>query len=47
MFFPKLSFMEDGGNEKLISLKVVASLKKALWIMSNIFKLGRKGLERV
>lgn len=47
VFFSQLSFMEDGFNEKLISVKVVSSLKKALWIMSNIFKLGRKGLERV
>jgi hypothetical protein len=46
-FFSQLSFIEDGFNEKLISVKVVSSLKKALWIMSNIYKLGRKGLERV
>ncbi|KAG6757277.1 hypothetical protein POTOM_037584 [Populus tomentosa] len=38
----EMSFMEDGFNEKLISVKVVASLKKALWIVSNIYKLGRK-----
>jgi hypothetical protein len=31
--------MEDGFNEKLISVKVVASLKKALWFVSNIYSL--------